>query len=517
MEIIIEAARNGEMTCKIKVNNNWKYLYSKYIPNKINPLEIQQGTDFIIIFGLGLGYEYDYYRANYDIPIYVVESENIFRDYNQEYRKIEFINSSNLNELDFSENFLIIEQANIMDINPEYYYKIKKAISYWTNTKERICLMDHGSLLNDCAIAFEELGYEVEIIKWLSVELLRKNLLKSNPKCIFSINFSLNLAGICEELKIPYISWTVDTPAYSLFSISSLNYVYSYKFVYDEEVVMKLKASQVKNIYYLPVAVNTNRYNQLTLNSFDLEKYKVDVSFLGNSCGHNEYLNIFERLLTADTKQKIENIVCKQIYSNEKIISELIDDQLIIDFENETGYSLFKIDEPFMSKKHRLFYLIGRYHSYVERKMLVQELGEDFSLNIYGDGYWLKSSHIALMNVYRGYAENFGEMPKIFKASKINVNNIRTFVESGLPQRVFDVLGCKGFLVTNSNRDIEKYFENNRDLVVYRDIQDLKEIIAYYLVHENERDDIAAQGHLTVSSHSFKSRIEKMLNATFEV
>lgn len=498
------------------MNTGWHYVYSKYAPDKVKVQGIHEEAEMLIILGAGLGYELSYYLQNSIIPIFIVESEEFFKKYINDRFDVKFVSHESLGELDFSKTFQVIEHAHLTELNPYFYRRIKNTIALHTNKKQRICVLAHNSLQRDCSLVFAQLGYETTIVQWSHITTIKKEFIKINPTYVFSINYSLNIAALCEELQIPYLSWTVDTPGYSLFSKDVLNYTYSYKFVYDEAIVQQLQQQQVRKIYYLPVATNVKRFENIRLTEEDKLKYTIDVSFLGNSCGHNEYMNSFEAALSDETKKRIDYLVAQQLFNEKQVIKEGIDELLVQAFEWESNYSLFKKTEPLLSKEKRLNYLLGRYHSYVERTALIRELSEICSLHIYGDQYWLDDTSIASSKCYKGHAENFTEMPKIFKASKININNIRCFVESGLPQRVFDVLACGGFLVTNPKRDIEKYFKNNHELVIYRDLQDLKEIIAYYTVHEEQRKKIAEQGFEAVQGHTFEKRLETMLRIVGE-
>jgi spore maturation protein CgeB len=97
-----------------------------------------------------------------------------------------------------------------------------------------------------------------------------------------------------------------------------------------------------------------------------------------------------------------------------------------------------------------------------------------------------------------------------------NLNITRAFVETGLPMRVFDVLGSKGFLVTNDKNDINRLFKNGRDLVVYRDVKDLMEIIEYYLINDSAREEIIMRGFKTVkANHTYSIRIKMMMDYVY--
>jgi spore maturation protein CgeB len=78
--------------------------------------------------------------------------------------------------------------------------------------------------------------------------------------------------------------------------------------------------------------------------------------------------------------------------------------------------------------------------------------------------------------------------------------------------RIFDILGCGGFMVSNSRPELESLFTVGKDLVVYRDEKDLVEICQYYLEHEKERYDIAQQGYETVKEkHNYSLRLQKIM------
>lgn len=185
-------------------------------------------------------------------------------------------------------------------------------------------------------------------------------------------------------------------------------------------------------------------------------------------------------------------------------LAEQIDDDLIACVSVESGYPLS--GDYYLSTAEKFAYFLGREHSWQERIALVSQLEKHFSVRVYGNIEWQDQ-----INCYAGYADHFSLMPKIFQLSKINLNLSRSFVEYGLPMRVFDVLSCGGFLVTNDKQDLHKLFTNGKDLVIFRDTQDLLEICNYYLQHEDERRAIAEQGLSTLAeNHTFLLRMIDM-------
>ena len=58
-------------------------------------------------------------------------------------------------------------------------------------------------------------------------------------------------------------------------------------------------------------------------------------------------------------------------------------------------------------------------------------------------------------------------------------------IETGIPLRVFDILGAGGFLITDWREDLKDCFTIGKDLEVYDGIDDLLEKTDYYLKHED--------------------------------
>jgi spore maturation protein CgeB len=89
------------------------------------------------------------------------------------------------------------------------------------------------------------------------------------------------------------------------------------------------------------------------------------------------------------------------------------------------------------------------------------------------------------------------------------IRNIR----SGIPLRVWDVLGAGGFLLTNFQAELPSLFENGKHIVYYESIDDMLNKAQYYLTHDEEREQIAKNGHALVSQyHSYEKRLEQILS-----
>ncbi|MDE2438432.1 MAG: glycosyltransferase, partial [Patescibacteria group bacterium] len=61
--------------------------------------------------------------------------------------------------------------------------------------------------------------------------------------------------------------------------------------------------------------------------------------------------------------------------------------------------------------------------------------------------------------------------------------------------RNFEVPGCGGFLMTDYADNLKDYYEDGKEIVVFKDVPDLIEKARYYLTHESERARIARAGY----------------------
>ena len=106
------------------------------------------------------------------------------------------------------------------------------------------------------------------------------------------------------------------------------------------------------------------------------------------------------------------------------------------------------------------------------------------------------------------------EINEVFNESKI-VLNIHLSDLLNIETRVGEVLGSGSFLLTEelSSQDL---FVDGEHLVQWRkgDIDDLIEKIKYYLIHEDERERMATNGHCFASKHhTFAKRMQQLLSA----
>ncbi|MEK7083848.1 MAG: glycosyltransferase [Patescibacteria group bacterium] len=147
---------------------------------------------------------------------------------------------------------------------------------------------------------------------------------------------------------------------------------------------------------------------------------------------------------------------------------------------------------------------------YPHREDYFSEL-KDLGLHIWGSEGWARSS---LKKYFQG--RSVGDQRfAIYAQSKIVVDsNWEEMPAEGLSDRPFEVMGCGALFVTDGIRaDIRRLYDEGTEVIVYKDKDDLKKKVAYYLAHEGEREKIAMAGYQkTLSQHTFTARTTQILN-----
>jgi len=156
---------------------------------------------------------------------------------------------------------------------------------------------------------------------------------------------------------------------------------------------------------------------------------------------------------------------------------------------------------------------IGSY--YPNRAQALEKLA-DFDLKVWGPG-WNKLAHKSPLKKFtRDTQLKPKEWIKIFSSSPINIvihfQDGETLCYQAAP-RVYEVLACQGFLLVDDQRDVQSLFQDGKHLVIFKNTEDLRKKITYYLKQPEERKKIASQGYEeTVHKHTYLHRLKEMFS-----
>lgn len=116
----------------------------------------------------------------------------------------------------------------------------------------------------------------------------------------------------------------------------------------------------------------------------------------------------------------------------------------------------------------------------------------DIVVDVFGDPAWVRVAHPNVR--FHGPADHRRQVPEIYSESKINLNITNAQLLTSLPVRVFDVLACEGFLLTDYRRDVEELFTPGKELALYAGPTDLVRKVRHYLERPAERQRMASAG-----------------------
>ena len=335
---------------------------------------------------------------------------------------------------------------------------------------------------------------------------------------VFTVNYFPLISNVCERTGVNYVSWTCDNPLISMYH-ESVFHACNYIFTFDKTNYLEFRGMGVKHIWYLPLAVDTERMDALlgapekaerwkVAQDPEMQKYRGDVAFVGSLYERNSYDKIKNRL-PEYLRGYFDAVMEAQLnISGANIVEPMLTTNIL---EQLQEYFQLEKSEGSFSDLGLIFQttVLGFKIAEIERRRALIELSKHYRVNVYSN-----SDVSDLLRIqYCGSVDYWSEMPKVFRMSKINLNFTIPNIKSGIPLRIWDVLGCGGFLLTNYQAEIPYYFKEGEDLVCFDGLEDLCEKVGYYLEHEEERKRIAWNGYRKVrEKHSYIERIRTILD-----
>ena len=155
---------------------------------------------------------------------------------------------------------------------------------------------------------------------------------------------------------------------------------------------------------------------------------------------------------------------------------------------------------------------------YPEREALFEALA-DFDLALWGPGWENLREGSPLKGRVRKAHTVPSEWLRIYCASRIVLathyrDPCGLFAVHQASPRVFEVMACGAFLITDRQRDIFSLFGDGEHLVGFDDAEDLRRKIRYYLDHPAERRAVAARGfEETRARHTYVHRLADLMAA----
>lgn len=314
--------------------------------------------------------------------------------------------------------------------------------------------------------------------------------LKEKPyDAVFSVNYVSELAEAAHDKGILYICWTYDSPA---LSGTGLWFDTNRIFCFDPAEYREWKDRGLPHLYYLPLAVDTGRLSRMKPTPMEQMKYRADVSFVGQlyQADMDQTFPLFDEysagyvaaLINTHLRLPGKNMLSELINEpvRERLCNPQVEEALIRNMET-TAY----MPDVKELTTGSLIGFLNKAITNKERVLLLQLLAKYCKVKLFTR--W--KPELPGVQVC-GVVDYVKEMPLVFKCSKVNLNITLRGIQSAIPQRILDIMGCRGLALTNDQEDVHTYFEDGKHLLIYHSAEEALDKCRYYLKHEKEAEQI---------------------------
>tara|TARA_B100000686_G_scaffold354570_1_gene465503 strand:+ start:2369 stop:4165 length:1797 start_codon:yes stop_codon:yes gene_type:complete len=199
---------------------------------------------------------------------------------------------------------------------------------------------------------------------------------------------------------------------------------------------------------------------------------------------------------------ELEEVGVKNYYYLPQACAPKVHAPLNLKFEER---SKFEADLSFMGASY-----------YNRRKAFPRLL--DFDFKVWGTG-WQKDNSIVRRLQNDNERVSTEDCVKIYNSAKVNLNLHSSTCHEEINHngdfvnpRTFEIAACGGFQLVDERSELFELFDVGKEIVTYRSINELRELISYYLHNEKERKIIATNARARVlKDHTFETRLREML------
>ena len=141
-----------------------------------------------------------------------------------------------------------------------------------------------------------------------------------------------------------------------------------------------------------------------------------------------------------------------------------------------------------------------------------------YKLGVFGDGwtkYFLRRGN-KIPPYYRGKATS-EKVVQIYRSSKIVLNIHYPEAKEGLNTRTFDILACGACELVDYRKCLSTHFKIGEEIISYRSLEELKQLVAYYFQNMQELTEISEKGRKRVlKDHTWHHRVERIISIITE-
>jgi len=393
-------------------------------------------------------------------------------------------------------------------------YRIEYALLQ-TDLQEQRALVCAGTLfVDDIADSLTASGYSC--FTWdvarLSPQELRLIAKRFGASVVVGINYTQGLAQACRDLELRLLIWEID-PATDALTPCDPPADHAHIFSYRRAQLPVYAAAGFPKASYLPLAANPDRRFPVELEGEDADHYKSPLAFVGASMLNQA--NQFRELLIAEyclwrggSPTEARDTCCLYLEAMRSAHRDDLTRSHVATLLDEAMPEFMAAMRSRPDKPDPVI-LASEMTAADKRLVYVSKLGP-LGVHVWGDKGWSPTEEHG--TVYRGRAGHRFELNKIYCGAGINIDIGRIYQNDMVTMRVFDVMACGGFVLTERNDALLELFTEGVELDCYTSLQELVEKAEHYIKNPDEAAAIAARGlDAVLAHHTIRGRVETML------
>lgn len=504
------------------------------------------GRGVLVVLGLGLGYHIAELAERFpDAEIIVIEESAVIYDLFLKHGKLidgninYFIGLSAADALKEITRIQMtggISPLSVFQLNAEVsafrnYYEpilesLKKTVSIklWDRFKylkfrgenQKVILIDTGYfLVREIERALSSRGNKVARIPVNDgnrdedlIPRIMETILEFRPDFVLTLNHlgfdeEGELASFLKSIEMPAASWYVDSPKLIVRAYDKNVSPFVSIFLWDRSYISDMRSMGFDSVSYIPLGTDESIFRPLNIKKHrkKISKYACDAGFVGNSMVGpvREWLS----KVREELHPVIETLAAELCGSGESF--DAASARLHEDHKQIIGQ---------LSEKEKMdFEAAVLWKATLLYRMSCVKMLEGFHPVIHGDDGW---SDLIDREKFRispplNYYKN---LPLFYNACKINFNATSIQMKEAVNQRVFDVPACGAFLMTDYKQSLDGLFETGKEIIVFREKEEIPELAGFYLRNADKRDAVAARGRERVMrEHTYGHRLAKLIQS----
>lgn len=376
---------------------------------------------------------------------------------------------------------------------------------------------------DDIVQALRKAGHEAVVYNELLRQYARLNddviarleifIRDSHVDILISIHFIMNLALVAYRNHMKYVSLLWDAPFVEVYNpLGKLKEIYISTF--DKLDRQRFLEFGVKNVIYQPLSVNAELFEEW---NEEIQKtlegnYFHDISLIGQLYDENAYDRIANKFPTS-VRYFFDSVFEESAFKWDGInrIYGKTDGKIIESIKLTSPD--FVIPNRWEMRDTEYFERTCLIHKVanIERIMVLNLLAEDYDVTLYTGRR--EAAEKTLHNVTIGPPVEAGKATAlIYAGSRINLNIALKGIEQGTSQRIMDVMGAGGFVLSTFCPETAELFEEDKEIVFFRTPEELLQKVEFYLTHEEQRRQIARAGHeKVINCYTYDIKIQQLL------